>query len=148
LTGSWRNKVVTVKSIGGLPLKAFVSLSSPQEMGMSKNPPENFPASIENKYRVRRNEYDILISALELVVSSRSREKFGYHKYIQSAQNQGFDTRIAVIETSWDNLQADPEELSATRDLARRENKRLILVNASNDPTEEAYKIRHSLYPW
>jgi len=88
LTGTWKSKVVNVKDLRGRPLKAFVSLSAPQELGLSKHPPSNFPASIEQRYRVRRNDYELLISALELVLSSRSRAAFGYEKYINSVQGQ------------------------------------------------------------
>jgi len=149
LTGTWKCKVVNVKDLRGQPLKAFVSLSAPQELGLSKHPPSNFPASIEKKYRVKRNDYKLLISALELVVSSRSRSAYGYEQYINSVQGQGFDVRLAVIENSWDNKPADPYELSNIKKFAKKVNIKppLLLVDASNDPNEEANKIRRALYP-
>jgi len=145
LTGCGRNKVYNVKSLGGQTLRAFVSLNSPQEMGMSNHPPHNFPQSIENKYGVGRNEYDILISALELVV--RNSALFGYQRYIQSIQNQGFDVRLAVIETGWNNVPANSRELVTIKSYAQQRNIPLILVNASNDPNEESSRIRQNLYP-
>jgi len=149
LTGSWKCKVVNVKDLRGQPLNAFVSLSAPQELGLSKHPPSNFPASIEQKYRVSRNDYKLLISALELVISSRSRKAYGYEQYINSVQRQGFDIRLAVIKNSWDNKHADPYELSNIQNFAKQVNitQPLLLVDASNDPNEEANKIRRNLYP-
>jgi len=66
LTGCSKSKIYYVKSLSGNTLRAFVILSSPQEMGASRYPPQNFPKSIEDKYQVDRKEYDILISPLEL----------------------------------------------------------------------------------
>ena len=145
LTGCGRNRVYNVRTLSGQPLRAFVSLSSPQEMGMSNHPPQNFPQSIENKYGVRRNDYDILISALELVVGNPA--LYGYQRYIQSVQNQGFDVRLAVIETSWNNVPANPNELSTIQNFARMNGLPPILVNATNDPNVESSRIRQNLYP-
>jgi len=145
LTGCGRNKVYNVKTLSGQPLRAFVSLNSPQEMGMSNHPPQNFPQSIESKYNVKRNDYDMLISALELVVGNQS--QYGYQQYIQSVQNQGFDVRIAVIETSWNNVPANSNELTTIQSFAQQRNIRLTLVNASNDPNAESSRIRQNLYP-
>lgn len=39
LTGCGRNTVYNAKSLGGRTLRAFVFLSSPQEMGASNYPP-------------------------------------------------------------------------------------------------------------
>lgn len=64
LTDCGRNKIYNVKTLNGQPLRAFVSINSPQEMGMSNHPPQSFPQSIENKYGIKRNDYDILISCL------------------------------------------------------------------------------------
>jgi len=145
LTGCGRNKVYDVKTLNGQALKAFVSLNSPQEMGMSNYPPQNFPQSIENKYNVKRNDYDILISALELVVGNQT--QYGYQQYIQSVQSQGFDVRIAVIQTGWNNVAANPNELQAIQNFAQQGKIPLILVNASSDPNVESSKVRHALYP-
>ncbi len=149
LTGTWRSKIINVKYISGNPLKAFVSLSAPQERGLAKNPPSNFPTSIEQAYKVSRNDYELLISPLELVVSPISQAKYGYQQYILHVQRQGFDVRLAVIENSWDNKPADPIELSNIQFLATQVtmSKPLLLVDASNDPNEEANKIRRNLYP-
>ena len=149
LTGTWRCKVVNVKDLSGQPLKAFVSLSAPQERGLSKHPPSNFPASIEQEYKVSRDDYKLLISALELKVSPRSRASHGYEQYIHSVQRQRFDVRLAVIENSWDDKPADQNELSNIQVFARQVNitPPLLLANASNDPNEEANKIRRNLYP-
>jgi len=145
LTGCGRNKVYNVKSLSGQPLRAFVSLSSPQEMGMSNHPPQNFPRSIEDKYGVERNDYNILISALELVVGNPA--LYGYQQYIRSVQNQGFDVRLAVIQTGWNNVSANPSELATIQNFAQQRGIPLILVNASNDPNEESSQIRRNLYP-
>jgi len=145
LTGCGRNKVYNVKTLSGQPLRAFVSLSSPQEMGMSNHPPQNFPRSIEDEYGAGRNDYDILISALELVVGNQA--LYGYQRYVQSVQNQGFDVRLAVIETTWNNVRADPNKLTAIQNFAQQRKIPLILVNASNDPNEESSGIRQNLYP-
>jgi len=145
LTGCGRNKVYNVRTLNGQPLRVFVSLSSPQEMGMSRHPPQNFPQSIENKYGVKRNEYEILISALELVVGNPA--LYGYQQYIQSVQNQGFDVRLAVIETSWNGTPANSNELATIQSYAQQRNIPIILVNASNDPNVESSRIRQNLYP-
>lgn len=145
LTGCGRNKVYNVKNTSGKPLRAFVSLNAPQEMGMKRHSPQNFPKSIEDKYGIDRNSYDILVSALRLSVSNQA--EYGYEQYIQSVQSQGFEARLAVIEISWNNVQADPSEIAAIKTYARSNNITLILMNASNDPNEEAAKIRQKLYP-
>ena len=145
LTGCGRNRVYNVKTLNWQPLRAFVSLSSPQEMGMSNHPPQNFPQSIEIKYGVKRDDYDILICALELVV--RNPAMYGYQRYIESVQRQGFDVRLAVIETSWNNVRASSNELVTIQSYAKQRNIPIILVDASNDPNVEAYKIRSKLYP-
>jgi GTPase SAR1 family protein len=145
LTGCGRNKVYNIRTLSGQPLKAFVSLSSPQEMGMSNHPPQNFPQSIEDKYGVGRNDYDILISALELVVGNPV--LYGYQQYIKSVQNQGFDVRLAVIQTSWNNIPANLNEVATIQSYAQQRNIPIALVNASNDPNEESSRIRRNLYP-
>jgi len=145
LTGCGRNKVYNVKNIGGKTLRAFVSLNAPQEMGMQKHSPQNFPKSIEDEYGVDRNDYDILISALRLTVGNQA--LYGYQQYIQSVRNQGFDVKLAVIETSWNNIQANSGDIAAIKIYAQVSNLNLIPLNASNDPNEEASKIRHNLYP-
>jgi GTPase SAR1 family protein len=145
LTGCGRNKVYNVKNTSGKPLRAFVSLNAPQEMGMKRHSPQNFPKSIEDKYGIDRNDYDILISALRLTVNDQA--AYGYRQYIQSVRSQGFEVRLAVIETSWDNVQADPNELATIKTYARSNGITLISMNASNDPNEEASKMRQGLYP-
>ena len=145
LTGSGKSRVWNVKKINGQPLKTFVSLNAPQEMGMSNYPPQNFPESIEDKFSVRRNDYDILISALELVV--RNQASYGYQRYIQTTQNKGFDVRIAVIETAWNNAFAGSNEITTIQNFAQQNNIPLILVNASNDPNAESSRIRQTFYP-
>jgi GTPase SAR1 family protein len=146
LTGCWKSKVYNVRTLSGQPLRAFVSLSSPQEMGMSKkHPPHKFLQSIEEKYGVKRNDYDILISALELVV--RNPVLYGYQKYIQNVQNKGFDVRLAVIKTSWRGIPADQKELVTIQSYAQKKNIPIILVDASTDPNVESSKIRQKLYP-
>jgi len=145
LTGCGRNKVYNIRTLSGQPLKAFVSLSSPQEMGMLNHPPQNFPQSIEDKYGVGRNDYGILISALELVVGNPA--LYGYQQYIKSVQNQGFDVRLAVIQTSWNNIPANLNEVATIQSYAQQRNIPIALVNASNDPNEESSRIRRNLYP-
>jgi len=145
LTGCGRNKVYNIRTLSGQPLKAFVSLSSPQEMGMLNHPPQNFPQSIEDKYGAGRNDYDILISALELVVGNPV--LYGYQQYIKSVQNQGFDVRLAVIQTSWNNIPANLNEVATIQSYAQQRNIPIALVNASNDPNEESSRIRRNLYP-
>jgi len=146
LTGCARNKVCNVKTLSGQPLRAFVSLSSPQEMGMSNYPPQSFPQSIENKYSVGRNDYDILISALELIVR-RNPAAYGYQQYIQSVREQYFDVRLAVIQRSWNNVPADLDAITTIQGYAHEKNIPIILVDASNDPNQESSRIRRNLYP-
>jgi len=145
LTGCGRSKVYNVRTLSGQPLRAFVSLNSPQEMGMLYNPPYNFPQTIENKYHVSRDDYDILITPLELIV--RNQTMYGYKQYVQSVRNQGFNVRLAVIRISWNGIPANPRELINIQNYATQNNIPIILVDASNDPNEESSKIRHALYP-
>jgi GTPase SAR1 family protein len=145
LTGCARNKVYNVRSLNGQPLRAFVSLSSPQEMGMLNHPPQNFPQSIETKYGVGRDQYDILISALELIVANQS--MYGYQQYINSVLNQGFDVRLAVIQTNWNGTLANPAEVTAIRNFAQQRQIPTTFVDASNDPNVESSRIRTLLYP-
>lgn len=147
LTGSCRNKIIFVKDLSGQRLRAFVSLSAPQELGMKKCAPKIFPQYIETKYDVKRNTYDILISALELIVSNRSKARYGYEPYILSVLQQGFDVRLAVIENAWDNIRVGSQEITNIQTFAANHNIPMILVDASNDPCDEAYNIRLALYP-
>jgi GTPase SAR1 family protein len=145
LTGCGRNKVYNVKNTSGKLLKAFVSLNAPQEMGMQRHSPQNFPKSIEDKYGINRNDYDVLISALRLSVTNQT--LYGPQQYVQSLQNQGFDVRLAVIETAWNGTQANPQETASIKTYAQTKNISVISMDASNDPNEESSRIRQSLYP-
>jgi GTPase SAR1 family protein len=145
LTGCGRNKIYNVKNMSGKPLKAFVSLNAPQEMGMKTHSPQNFPRSIEDKYDVRRDDYDVLVSALRLTVNNQA--LYGYQQYVKSVQDQGFGVRLAVIETSWNNIPADPSEMAVIKIYAQTNGITLISINASNDPNGEASRVRSSLYP-
>jgi len=144
LTGCGRNKVYNVKNTAGNSLRAFVSLNAPQEMGMRTHSPQNFPESIETKYHVNRNDYDVLISALRLSVSNQA--AYGYESYIQSVRRKGFAVKLAVIDTSWNSNHADPAELFTMNTFAQTNGITLIHLNASNDPNQESSRMR-ILYP-
>jgi len=145
LTGCSKNRVWNVKTLSGQPLRAFVSLSSPQELGMSNYPPSIFPQCIERRYGVNRNDYDVFISALELIV--RNQTLYGYQNYIKSTQNQGFDVRMAVIRTTWDNINVNSNLITAAQNFAHQNKIPILLVDASKDPNEESSRIRQNLYP-
>lgn len=144
LTGAARNQVYNVKNGRGQLVRAFVFLSSPQEMGMTKYPPQTFPDSIENKWHVDRNSYDVLISALRLDV--RDQANYGYDKYIDSVRGKGFDVKIAVIENSWNNIRTDAGKLSAISSFAQDIQAPLMQLNASNDPNSESSRLK-GFYP-
>jgi GTPase SAR1 family protein len=144
LTGAARNQVYNVKNGHGQSVRAFVFLSSPQEMGMTKYPPQTFPDSIEKEWRVDRNSYDVLISALRLDV--RDQANYGYDKYIESVREKGFDVKVAVIEKSWNNTQTDAGKLSAISSFAQKIQVPLMRLNASNDPNSESARFK-SFYP-
>lgn len=144
LTGCGRNKVHNVKNIRGHSLRAFASLNAPQEMGMRRHSPQNFPESIETKYHVNRNDYDVLISALRLRVANQA--TYGYESYIQSMRGKGFAVKLAVIQTSWNGDHVDSAELSAINAFAQTNEISLICLNASNDPNRESSRIR-DVYP-
>jgi endo-alpha-1,4-polygalactosaminidase (GH114 family) len=114
-------------------------------MGMLNHPPQNFPQSIETKYGVGRDQYDILISALELIVANQS--MYGYQQYINSVLNQGFDVRLAVIQTNWNGLPANSTEVTSIHNFAQQRQIPITFVNASNDPNVESSRIRTLLYP-
>jgi len=143
LTG-YRKRLWRVKSLSNRDLWAFIIHQSPQELGMHKYPPENFPSAFERKFRVNRNDYDLLISALELRVRNSA---FGYQQYVQSAKNQGFDVRLAIIQTSWNGEHTDQNDIASIQHFAQQNNIPFVLLNASNDPNEEASRIRQNLYP-
>src|SRR5208337_221676 len=124
LTGCGRNMVYNLKKIDGTVLKAFVSLNSPQEMGMDNYPPETFPKTIEDKHNVKREDYDVLISALRLTV--RNPSVYGYQMYIESVVKQGFDVRLAVIAKSWNGIKTDSKDISAIKLFAKSKKIKII----------------------
>ena len=143
LTG-YGKRLWRVKSLSNRDIWAFIIHQSPQELSMRKYPPEDFPNAFERQFRVNRDEYDLLISALELRVRNPA---FGYQQYVQSVENQGFDVRLAIIETKWNGEVADQNDITMIQHFARQNNIPFVLLNASNDPNEEASRIRQNLYP-
>jgi len=145
LTGCPRCRTWNLRSLGGTPLRAFVILSAPQEMGLSKYPPGRFPQAIEERYKVNRKDYDLLICPLELNVNNPA--LFGYDRYVQTARNQGFDARIAVIERQWNGTQVDVADVNAAQSFAQHNNIPFVRIDASNDPSTTATNVRSNLYP-
>lgn len=43
-------------------------------------------------------------------------------KYVNSVLNQGFDVRLAVIEVSWNNIQANQNEILKIQNYAQQRN--------------------------
>jgi GTPase SAR1 family protein len=144
LTGAARNQVYNVKNENGQLLRIFVSFNSPQEMGMNNHPPTDFPETIEEKYGVKRNDYDVFISALRLAV--RDQANYGYKQYINSVRDKGFDVKIGVIARSWDNKPILPSELSEVLSFAESVGSPCMKLNALNDPNAESSKLKR-FYP-
>lgn len=144
LTGAARNKIYNVMNGNGQLVHIFVSFSSPQEMGMKKHPPANFPDSIEQKYGVNRSNYDAFISAMRLEV--RDQGNYGYEQYVNSVRSKGFDVKIAVVENSWDNILTDVTKLSAVASFAQRIGCPFLKLDASNDPNAESSRLK-TFYP-
>ena len=144
LTGYGRKRLWRVKSLGGRNLWAFIIHQSPQEMGMNKYPPKTFPDSLEQQFNVQRSDYDLLICALELIVRS---PQFSYQQYINSAQSKGFNVRMAIISRNWNGNQANQAEIQNALNFAQGNSIPFCPVDASNDPNDEAHKIRQQLYP-
>lgn len=145
LTGCPGNRVWNVRSLGGQPLRAFEVLSSPQEMGLSNYPPENFPQAIEERYNVNRDDYELLICPLELKVGNP--DLFGCHRYVQNARNQWFDVRMAVIERQWNGIPVEIAYINGVQSFAQHNNIPLIRLDASNDPNITSAHVRNNLYP-
>jgi len=147
LTGCGRRKkreVWRVMSLSGQRLKAFIVHSSPQEMSVTKYPPNNFLQAFENEFGINRNDYDILISALELNVRD---PQYSYKEYVSQTRNQGFDVRIAVINVWWNGTSEDPTKITDSQNFAQQNKIPITLVNASEDPNVAANKLRSTLYP-
>lgn len=147
LTGLWamkRGQVWRVRSLDGRPLWAFVIHSSPQELGMSRYPPNDFPEAFERKYDVSRDAYDLLISALELSVRD---PQYSYREYISNVRRQGFDVRIATINTRWDETPEDALKIRDVQNFTRQHGIPITLIDASEDPNVAANRVRSALYP-
>ena len=147
LTGMGRRKrgeVWRVKSLDGQPLRAFIIHSSPQELGVGKYPPDNFPDAFEREYDVNRGDYDLLICALELSVRN---PQHSYTEYISNARGKGFDIRIAVINKRWDETLEDSSKIEGAQNFAQQHGIPITLVDASNDPNVAANNVRSTLYP-
>lgn len=136
-----KGKLWRIKSRSAQPMKAFVLLSAPQEMSVKKYSPNDFPQKLEQEFRVNRNNYDILITAMEL--SSR----VGYSQYILQTQNQGFGVRLAVINLRQDGTRENPVKIQSIQNFAQQNNVPMALIDASDDPNIAAGKIRNNLYP-
>jgi len=139
-----RRRLWRVKSLSGRDLWAFIIHQSPQELGMRRHPPQDFPDVFEKKYGVSRNEYNFLISALEIHVRN---PQYSYRQYINSARRKGFDARIAIINKYWNGKLEDPIKVQSVQNFASFNGILFILVDASQDPNVTANKIRNNLYP-
>jgi len=144
LTGVGRNRLVHLRSLGGSRLRVFVVDTSPHEMGMRKYPPRNFLNKFERKWGIRRSQYDVFIGSLH---PNARRPEFLPERYIESLIAQGFDVRVAIIEKTWDGRMQDLSDISRIENFLRERNIRMMRVDASKDPNEEAGKIRRELYP-
>ena len=111
---------------------------------MKKHPPWNFPQVFEEKYSVSRDDYDLLISALELTVRNPS---YSYREYVLNILKQGFDVRVAVVNKAWNGKSVDPSIILEAYNFAKKNNLKLEKINAHNDPHLVARKIRDALYP-
>jgi hypothetical protein len=114
-------------------------------MGAIKYPPEKFLQKLEEKYGVRRGDYDILICALELKV--RKQAQYGYEQYIMQTQGLGFDVKIAAIGTKWDGTPSNASQIRSIQQFANTRRIDWILIDASRDPNQESAEIRARLYP-
>ena len=137
-------KLWRVKSLRGRCLRAFVLHQSPQELGMRRHPPQDFPDIFERKYRINRNNYDFLIPALEIYVRD---PQYSYQQYIYHTIGKGFDVRIAIINRHWNGTPENPRRVQNVQNFANSNNIPFILVNASGDPSVVANNIRNILYP-
>jgi len=142
--GRRAGRIWRVKSLSGQPLKALIIDSSPQELGMSTYPPHDFPQAFEKKFGVSRNDYDLLISALELNVKN---PYYSYREYVDNTRKQGFDVRMTAINKRCDETQEDVARISEVQNFAQHNGIRLVLVDASGDPNVASSSVRNALYP-
>lgn len=146
LTGiHWTKAPWHLKKLNNQPINAFVCVSAPQEKDPVDFPPNQFPMCFEDEYGVNRNDYDLLICPLELLVQNQS--LYGYHLYIQNAISHGFNTRIAIIERKYDGTPTNRNHVSKAQSFAQSVTPHCILVDASDDPHIAASQIRNNLYP-
>lgn len=144
LTGAARNQIYNLKNGSGELVRAFVFLSSIQEIGMTEYLPAIFLEKIESEWEVERDSYDIFICPLRLAV--RDQATYGYESYIQSMRDKGFDVKIAIIDNNWNNAHADPHKIANIKDYAHKNGIALMVLDTSNDPNSESAKIK-SFYP-
>ena len=146
LTGVGRFKFPwNLRKLNGQPMKAFVLSSAIQEMGMRRYPPSTFPNNIEAAHKVNRKDYDILICPLEILV--RNQQRYGYERYIENAIQQGFDSRIAVINIRQNGAPTNLNLINGCQAFSRQYKTRMVLANASDDPHVTSTYIRDNLYP-
>ena len=139
LTGVTREGVWKVKNMQGIERKAFVLTSAITERGAKYNPPDKFPISLEERFKINRNDYDILICPFEL----RTQKKYSFDKYVDKAKSEGFTVKVAIIETTWNN---EPSDISNIQNICDQRGIIPEVLDASNDYNPESAKIRKQFY--
>jgi len=113
-------------------------------MGAANYPPHTFPHAFEVKYGVSRNDYDMLISALELYVR---RAQYTYDQYVNSVLAQGFEVRIAVIKTRQDGNPESPSLIQGVIAFSNSRSIPVLQIDATGDPNAVSSYIRSRFYP-
>lgn len=144
LTGFGRKRPWRVKSLSGKDIYALIIHQSPQELGMKKYPPEDFPDIFEKEYGVAREKYSLLISALEIYVRD---PHYSYMEYINQTLKKGFKVGMAIIDKRWNGTIENKKRIRDAQNFAVSKGIPYILVDATLDPNVVANKIRSKLYP-
>jgi len=140
LTGTWKESFRKVKDLNGKPILALAILSSIGE----RKPvlPEEFPKQLEINAVGKSNlqDYQLLLCPIR----SHYKKNGGVEAYFKAAKERGFDVKVAGVEIDWNGV---PSDLSKIQALCTQNNIPYLAIDASNDYTIEASKLRQAFYP-
>ncbi len=143
LTGARQIGIYLLRSNDDHIIRALVNHSSPQERGCEDHPPDDFPSSIEELAGKEPDDWDVLISALQI----RYNSSCPHIEYIDASLNQDFIVKIALIERDQDRESIDVAKVLDIQTYCEQKGIELVLVDAVKDPNVEANKIREKLFP-
>ena len=140
LTGcGFKARLWNVRNKQQKKLRAFVITSAITEISGRKNPPDKFPKSLEKRFKVKRDQYDLLICPFELDTWGR----YSFDKYVQAAIKRRFKVKVAIIKKAWDGY---THNISKINKVCKQYKLKKLVLDASKDYNKESSKIK-KFYP-